>query len=80
LNLPTVIVWGSHDDDFAPAGAFAYLRDAPQAEVHILDTVHYATLERPDDVAEVVEGFLRRHSDLMAAPRNLGGSVATNRQ
>jgi pimeloyl-ACP methyl ester carboxylesterase len=39
----------------------AYLKDAPQAEVHILDTVHFATLERPDEIAGIIGGFLERY-------------------
>ncbi len=65
LKLPTLIIWGSRDDFFTTPGAVAYLRDAPQAEVHILETVHFATLEAPDAVSEIVDSFARRHADRM---------------
>lgn len=61
LHPPVLVVWGSRDDFFTTPGAVAYLRDAPQAEVHILDTVHFATLEAPDEVARLILDFVARH-------------------
>jgi pimeloyl-ACP methyl ester carboxylesterase len=58
---PVLVLWGSRDDFFTTPGALAYLRDAPSAEVHILDSVHFATLENPDEIAALVSGFMRRH-------------------
>lgn len=58
---PVLVIWGSRDDFFTTPGALAYLRDAPQAEVHILDTVHFATMERPDEIAGIVGRFLEGH-------------------
>jgi pimeloyl-ACP methyl ester carboxylesterase len=58
---PVLVIWGSRDDFFTTPGAMAYLKDAPQAEVHILDTVHFATLERPDEIAGIIGGFLERY-------------------
>jgi pimeloyl-ACP methyl ester carboxylesterase len=60
-KLPVLVIWGSQDDFFTTPGALAYLRDAPQAEVHILDTVHFATMEQPDEISEIVSAFLQRH-------------------
>jgi pimeloyl-ACP methyl ester carboxylesterase len=57
---PVLVLWGSRDDFFTAPGALAYQRDAPQAEVHILDTVHFATLEAPDDIGRLVIDFLKR--------------------
>jgi pimeloyl-ACP methyl ester carboxylesterase len=57
---PVLVLWGSQDDFFTTPGALAYLRDAPGAQVHILNTVHFATLEAPDDVAGIVSDFLQR--------------------
>jgi len=34
--------WGRHDPAFVPAGALAYKRDLPDAEVHLLDAGHFA--------------------------------------
>jgi pimeloyl-ACP methyl ester carboxylesterase len=61
LHPPVLVVWGSRDDFFTTPGALAYLRDAPQAEVHILDTVHFATLEQPDEIARLILDFVARH-------------------
>lgn len=61
LHPPLLVVWGSRDDFFTTPGALAYLRDAPQAEVHILDTVHFATLEEPDTIARLILDFVARH-------------------
>jgi pimeloyl-ACP methyl ester carboxylesterase len=58
---PVLVVWGSRDNFFTTPGALAYLRDAPGAEVHILDTVHFATMERPDEISAIVGRFLEQH-------------------
>jgi pimeloyl-ACP methyl ester carboxylesterase len=61
LKIPVLVLWGSHDDFFTIPGAFAYLRDAPQAEIHVLDAGHFATLQVPDEIARLVSDFLARH-------------------
>ncbi|MFC5742018.1 alpha/beta fold hydrolase [Dyella tabacisoli] len=61
MKVPVLVLWGKRDQFFTMPGAFAYLRDAPQAEVHILDSTHFATLDMPDEVAELVGGFLSKH-------------------
>ena len=61
LKVPVLVIWGSRDDFFTVPGAVAYLRDAPQAEVHILDAVHFATLESPDAVGKLIVDFTDRH-------------------
>ena len=39
---PLLAVWGKNDPFFLPAGAQAFKRDNPQAEVHLLDAGHFA--------------------------------------
>lgn len=39
---PTLAVWGKNDLLFVPAGAEAYKRDNPQAEVKFFDAGHFA--------------------------------------
>ena len=39
---PMLAVWGKHDPFFVPPGAEAFKRDNPNAEVHFLDTGHFA--------------------------------------
>jgi len=57
---PTLIVWGRGDAFFPEAGALAYLRDLPDAEVHLLDTGHFALEERLPEIAPLVADFLSR--------------------
>lgn len=61
VHPPLLVVWGSRDTFFTTPGAVAYLRDAPQAEVHILDTGHFATIQEPDEVARLILDFVARH-------------------
>ncbi|SFS03704.1 Pimeloyl-ACP methyl ester carboxylesterase [Dyella sp. OK004] len=61
LKVPVLVLWGKRDQFFTTPGAKAYLRDAPQAEVHVLDSTHFATLDAPDEVAHLVGGFLASH-------------------
>jgi pimeloyl-ACP methyl ester carboxylesterase len=58
LKVPVLVLWGSRDDFFTAPGALAYLRDAPQARVHILDADHFATVEVPDEIARLTRSFL----------------------
>lgn len=59
---PAVLaVWGKNDPIFLPAGAWAFTKDVPDAEVHLLDTGHFALEEDGDVIAGYVLDFLRRH-------------------
>ena len=58
---PTLIVWGRNDEIFGPKGAEAYLRDLPDAELHLLDTGHFALEEECDFIAQKTVEFLGRH-------------------
>ncbi|MFC4762603.1 alpha/beta fold hydrolase [Dyella koreensis] len=69
MKVPVLVLWGQRDQFFTTPGAKAYLRDAPQAEVHILDSTHFATLDAPDEVAEFVGGFLVRHQVALPAAK-----------
>lgn len=57
---PTLIVWGSHDKIFPAEGARAYLRDLPQAELHLLDTGHFALEDKGQEIARLMRDFLDR--------------------
>ncbi|HUD94470.1 alpha/beta hydrolase, partial [Sphingobium sp.] len=57
---PFLAVWGRHDPAFVPAGALAYRRDLPDAEVHLLDTGHFALETHYQEIAERIRGFLGR--------------------
>lgn len=47
----TLIVWGKNDPFFTVEGAQAYLRDIPKAEIHLLDTGHFALEDHVDFIA-----------------------------
>ena len=54
-------IWGRNDPFFAPAGAQAYRRDVPDAEVVLLDTGHFALEEELDTIAQHVDRILGKH-------------------
>jgi pimeloyl-ACP methyl ester carboxylesterase len=53
-------IWGRNDPFFIPAGAQAYRRDVPDAEVILLDTGHFALEEEADAIAAKIDDFLAR--------------------
>ena len=59
---PLLVVWGRYDPSFEAAGAEAYRRDVPGAEVHLLEAGHFALDEKPDEIALLVRNFLGRQS------------------
>ena len=58
---PALLPWGQNDQFFPPDGARAYLHDLPDAELHLLDTGHFATATHSDEIAELVAAFLHEH-------------------
>jgi pimeloyl-ACP methyl ester carboxylesterase len=59
---PTLVVWGRNDPSFVAAGAEAFRRDLPDAEIHLLDAGHFALDEKNDDIARLILAFLAKHS------------------
>ncbi|ANL12821.1 alpha/beta hydrolase family protein (plasmid) [Rhizobium sp. N1341] len=57
---PTLIVWGPNDHYMPEKSARAYLRDLPEAELHLLDGGHWLLETHLDEVAELMRDFLRR--------------------
>jgi pimeloyl-ACP methyl ester carboxylesterase len=53
-----LIVWGKNDPFFTVDGAKAYQRDLPKAELHLLDTGHFALEDSCDFVANHIRGLL----------------------
>jgi pimeloyl-ACP methyl ester carboxylesterase len=51
-------IWGKNDPFFLPAGAEAYKRDIPDAEVRFLDTGHFALETHAGDIAEAINEFI----------------------
>ena len=56
-----LIVWGKNDTIFPADGAGPYLRDLPDAELHLLDTGHFALEDKLDEMAPLIRRFLDRH-------------------
>ena len=57
---PMLIVWGKNDAIFPAPGARAYLRDLPQAELHLLDTGHFALEDHAEEIARLTRDFFDR--------------------
>jgi pimeloyl-ACP methyl ester carboxylesterase len=53
-----LVVWGKYDPSFTVAGAEAYKRDVPGAQVNLLDAGHFALDEANDEIASLILAFL----------------------
>ena len=56
----TIIFWGQQDVFFTPEGGEAYLKDLPKAEIHRLNSGHFAV---EDSLPEISEGMHRFYSE-----------------
>lgn len=57
---PTLILWGPQDDYMPERSGRAYLRDLPDAELHMLDGGHWLLETNLDEVVPLVRDFLSR--------------------
>jgi len=57
---PLLAVWGRNDPFFLPAGATAFKRDIPAAEVHFYNTGHFALETHAHEIAAAMSNFLER--------------------
>jgi pimeloyl-ACP methyl ester carboxylesterase len=57
---PVLAVWGRNDPFFLPAGAEAYKRDLPEAQIQFFDTGHFALETHASEIAEAIGEFLKR--------------------
>jgi pimeloyl-ACP methyl ester carboxylesterase len=55
---PLLAVWGKNDPFFLPAGAEAFKRDIPDADIRFLDTGHFALETHVDEIATAIVQFL----------------------
>ena len=60
---PLLAVWGKGDVIFIPAGAEAFRRDLPDAEIHFVDSGHFALEEKSEAIAGYILDFLAKHVD-----------------
>jgi len=61
---PLLAVWGENDPFFVPAGAEAFRRDNPEAEVHFYPTGHFALETHCQEIAATIRDFLDRNLSL----------------
>jgi len=61
-EVPVLAVWGRNDEIFAPAGASAFAKDSPAADVVLLDGGHFVLETHLDEVTEAILTWADRHS------------------
>lgn len=64
---PTLITWGANDEYFVVDGARAFLADVPDAELHLLDTGHFALATHADEIAAAISAFVPSHAAVAPA-------------
>ena len=57
---PLLAVWGKNDPSFIPAGAEAFRRDPPEAEIHFVDSGHFALESCCSEIAAYIRAFADR--------------------
>jgi pimeloyl-ACP methyl ester carboxylesterase len=57
---PLLVTWGRYDPSFEQAGAGAFKRDVPDADINILDAGHFPMDEAPAEVTGLTLAFLQR--------------------
>ncbi|KAL3480886.1 Alpha/Beta hydrolase protein [Aspergillus californicus] len=60
-QVPLLAVWGRNDQIFVAAGAEAFKRDLPKAEVHLLDAGHFAVETETEEIGVLILNFLRKN-------------------
>lgn len=60
---PTLVTWGKYDPSFTVAGAYAYQRQVPSAQVHVLEAGHFALDEANDEIARLIRPFMEHLPD-----------------
>lgn len=63
-----LIVWGMNDPFFTVEGAKAYQKDIPEAELHLIDTGHFALEDSSEFIAERMKQFLGKSEMSHQAP------------
>ena len=61
---PFLAMWGKNDPFFLPAGAEAFTRDMPHADVRFFDTGHFALETHCDEIASAIREFLVSQREL----------------
>ena len=58
---PLLAVWGKNDPSFIPNGANAFKKDLPNAEIHFVDSGHFALESHCYDIAKIMKSFLKKY-------------------
>ncbi|MET8402103.1 alpha/beta hydrolase [Streptomyces sp900116325] len=59
-RVPLLAVWGANDEIFGPAGAEAFSTDLPDAEIHLLESGHFALESHLEPITQHIRDFLGR--------------------
>ncbi|NEA36196.1 alpha/beta hydrolase [Streptomyces sp. SID13031] len=59
-QVPLLAAWGANDEIFPAAGAKAFQRDLPDAEIHLLEAGHFALESNAPEIAALIRDFLGR--------------------
>ncbi|MDU8924934.1 alpha/beta hydrolase [Pasteurellaceae bacterium LIM206] len=57
---PLLAVWGKNDPSFIYQGALAFMRDLPEAEIHLLNSGHFALESHASEIAGLMKEFMRK--------------------
>ncbi|MDG4885538.1 alpha/beta hydrolase [Mesorhizobium sp. WSM4884] len=58
---PVLAIWGEKDPFFIPAGAEAFKRDVPSADVRFVDSGHFALETHAREIGAAMREFLAKH-------------------
>jgi pimeloyl-ACP methyl ester carboxylesterase len=59
-QVPLLAVWGANDEIFGPEGARAFQRDLPDAEIHLVESGHFALESHLEAITGHIRDFLGR--------------------
>lgn len=65
---PALVLWGRNDAFFPEPGAHAYLRDLPDAELHLFDSGHFALEEEAPRIVVLIDAFMAKNATQWALP------------
>ncbi|OBZ17675.1 alpha/beta fold hydrolase [Bacillus sp. FJAT-26390] len=58
---PLLAAWGKNDSSFIPEGANAFKKDLPNADIHLLDTGHFALETHAKEIGELMLRFFDKN-------------------
>jgi pimeloyl-ACP methyl ester carboxylesterase len=58
---PVLAMWGKNDPFFIPAGAEAFRRDVPEADIRFVDSGHFALETHAREIGAAMREFLAKH-------------------